>query len=155
MESRKIELMTLLKGQQRRHRHFGPRAGRRSRMIWENSSETYTLPCVRQTDNGRVPREPRARALGQHGRGRGGGSGIEEGGDTRVPNADSPRSMAKTITQWSSNYPLIKKKECRQQATVTDKGIYISNRNRTHSLVLSDTSKYCFCSSLHQHYSQQ
>ena len=55
MESRKIVLTLLLKGQQRRHvRHFGHRGGRRRRMIEENSIETYTLPYVKQTANGNL-----------------------------------------------------------------------------------------------------
>ena len=59
MESRKIVLTLLLKGQQRRHvRHFGHRGGRRRRMIRENSIETYTLPYVKQTASGSLMCDP-------------------------------------------------------------------------------------------------
>ena len=52
MESRKMVLMNLFAGQQRRHRckeqTFGLIGRGRGWMIWENSTETCTLPCVKQ-----------------------------------------------------------------------------------------------------------
>ena len=40
--------MILLAGQQRGQRHFGHSEGISGGMIWENSIETCTLPCVKQ-----------------------------------------------------------------------------------------------------------
>ena len=56
MESRMMVLTILCAGQQRRHRRkeqtFGLKRRGRGWMIWEDSTETCTLPYVKQTASG-------------------------------------------------------------------------------------------------------
>ena len=84
-------------------------------MIWEKSIETYTLSYVKQIASGSVMydtgKPQPVHCYHQKGCGReGDGRGVQEGGDTCVPMADSCWCMAKAITILQSKYPLIKNK---------------------------------------------
>ena len=99
MGSRKIVLKSLCAGQQRQHRHkkkaFGHSGRRRGwDLISENSIETYILPYVKWIASGSLmydagnPKLVLCDNLERWG-GEGSGKGVQEGGDTCMPMADS------------------------------------------------------------------
>ena len=86
-------------------------------MLWENSIETYTLPYVKQIAIGNLmcdaehPQLVLSDNLEAWG-GEGAGSGVQEGGETFIPMADSCQCMVKKkITILCSNYLPIKIKK--------------------------------------------
>ena len=120
MEFRKMVLVILFAGQQRRRRHkeqtFGHSEGR-----WGWDDLRVALEHIHYHMWNREPwefavwcRKPKASALWQpkqvRWHGEGGGREVQEGGDICIPMADSYWRMAETITILWSNYPPIKNK---------------------------------------------
>ena len=97
MESRKMVLMDLSAGQQRRRReqtcaHGGEGEGG---MNWERSTEIYTLTYVKQTASGNSLYDARSsNSVLCDNRGVGWGGREAHGGDIRIPMADSCWCMA-------------------------------------------------------------
>ena len=81
----------------------------------ESSTETYTLPYVKQMASGNLfydtgNSNPVSCDSLKGWEGVGGGRKVQEAEDIRVPMADSHRCMAETKVKLQSNYPLIKNK---------------------------------------------
>ena len=99
MGSRKIVLKSLCAGQQRQHRHkkkaFGHSGRRRGwDLISENSIETYILPYVKWIASGSLMYDAGNPKLVlcdnlEVWDVEGGGGGVQNGGDTCIPMADS------------------------------------------------------------------
>ena len=108
-------LMTPRAGQQRRHRHeeqtFGLSGEREKGMIWKSSTETYTLPYVKQITSGNFPYDagsskPEICDNLEGWDEEGGGSGAYELVDMGMPMADSCWWVAENhcnIIKWLSS----------------------------------------------------
>ena len=98
MGSRKMVSTTLVHGSERdtdRKNRLWTQWEKEGGMIWENNTETHTLPNVNQIASGK-PKAGFCDNL-EGWSGKGGGSSVPEGEDTCMPMAKSCWCIAKTI----------------------------------------------------------